>query len=114
MSLFKHREAPKPPSLPEGFEPVVRSSICTGERVACMRDRESGRLHEIELVRTDEELAAFCRRCGADGAGGAPHAGRGRTRERGAVPRRDRLCGGGCAPTGSESGTLRGVTAAIV
>ncbi len=69
MNLFRKKKAPEPefPAFSlEEYEPVVRSSICTGERVACMRDRESGKLHEIELVRTDEELAAFCRRCGAD------------------------------------------------
>ena len=69
MSIFSRRREQSDPLAafpPDRFEPVVRSSICTGERVACMRDRESGRLHEIELVRTDEELAAFCRRCGAD------------------------------------------------
>ena len=31
-----------------------------------MRDRESGKLHEIMLVRTDEDLDAFCRTCNAD------------------------------------------------
>ena len=69
MKLFGRRREPDPEVTrfdPTRFEPVIRSSICTGERVACMRDRESGKLHEIELVRTDEELAAFCRRCGAD------------------------------------------------
>ena len=64
MGLFqKHRTEPE---LPDhdlvAFEPVIRASICTGEKVACMRDRESGKLHELMLIRTDEDLAAFCRR----------------------------------------------------
>ena len=37
--------------------------ICTGEKVGCMRERATGKLHEIMLIRTDGDLAAFCRRC---------------------------------------------------
>ena len=63
MSLF-HRQKPEP-ELPEydlaAFQPVIRASICTGEKVACMRDRESGKLHELMLIRTDEDLQRFCR-----------------------------------------------------
>ena len=62
MSLF-HKKAPEPafPSFDlAAYEPVIRSSICTGERVACMRDRESGRLREVMLIRTAADLEAFC------------------------------------------------------
>ena len=63
MSLFQKRKTE--PTLPAydltAFEPVVRASICTGEKVACMRDRESGKLHELMLVRTEEDLQRFCR-----------------------------------------------------
>ncbi|MBQ7692878.1 MAG: aspartate dehydrogenase [Oscillospiraceae bacterium] len=41
---------------------MIRSSICTGERVACMRERATGRLHELMLIRSEEDIAAFCRR----------------------------------------------------
>ena len=50
----------------ENFEPVIRCSICTGEQVAYMRERQSGRLHELMLIRDAEDLAAFCRRTGAN------------------------------------------------
>ena len=50
----------------ENFEPVIRCSICTGEQVACMRERQSGRLHELMLIRDAEDLAAFCRRTGVN------------------------------------------------
>ena len=69
MGLFSKRRGEDNPlaAFPrDQFEPVVRRSICTGERVFCVRERETGRVHEIELVRTSEELAAFCRRCGVD------------------------------------------------
>jgi len=64
MKLFSKREAqPETTAFdPALYEPVIRASICTGERVACMREKESGRLHELMLIRTDADLAAFCRR----------------------------------------------------
>lgn len=52
-------EVPAFPS--EDYEPVIRCSICTGEKVACMRNRHTGRLQEISLLREPEDLAAFCR-----------------------------------------------------
>lgn len=64
MGLFKRR-APEPettPFDPAVYEPVIRSSICTGEKVACMRERETGKLQELMLIRTEEDLDAFCRR----------------------------------------------------
>ena len=68
MSIFKKKTQPAVPSIlaefpAEQFEPVIRASICTGERTACMRDRATGKLHEIMLVRTDEDLDTFCRMC---------------------------------------------------
>lgn len=64
MGLFKKRQ-PEPeitPFDPARFEPVIRASICTGERVACMRERETGKLHELMLIRTDEDVDLFRRR----------------------------------------------------
>ena len=61
MKLFQKKEKHALPaySLTE-YEPVIRSSICTGERVACMRSLESGKLHEIMLIRSDADLEEFC------------------------------------------------------
>ncbi len=64
MGLFK-RHQPEPETTafdPAVYEPVIRSSICTGEKVACMRDRTTGKLQELMLIRSDEDLAVFCRR----------------------------------------------------
>ena len=66
MGLFR-KEKPGlslPPYSLEDYEPVIRSSICTGERVACMRERATGRRHEIMLLRTEEDLDRFCRAYG--------------------------------------------------
>lgn len=65
MKLFERRREPEPEVThfdPAEFEPVIRASICTGERVACMRERETGKLHELMLIRTEEDLKTFCRR----------------------------------------------------
>ena len=66
MGLFQRKQAEL--SLPAyslaDFEPVIRSSICTGEKVACMRERATGKLHEVLFLRDDADLMAFCRRYG--------------------------------------------------
>ena len=64
MGLFKKKQM-EPETThfdPAAFEPVIRASICTGEKVACMRERTTGKLHELMLIRTDEDLALFRRR----------------------------------------------------
>lgn len=42
------------------LRPVIRSSICTGERVAGFRDIRSGKISEIMLIRSDADLDEFC------------------------------------------------------
>lgn len=64
MGLFHRREERRPVFPPEDYEPVIRSSICTGERVACMRERKTGRLREIMLLRSPGDLEAFCSQYG--------------------------------------------------
>ncbi len=61
MGLFRKKDKnPLPsPFPPEQYEPVIRSSICTGEMTACMRNRESGKLTEIMLIRSPDDLARF-------------------------------------------------------
>jgi hypothetical protein len=39
--------------------PAMRCSICTGEQVAGLKDRETGDFHELMLIRGDEDLASF-------------------------------------------------------
>jgi hypothetical protein len=68
MGLFS-RKKPEPPRFSlEEYEPVLRQSICTGERTACMRERATGRLREVQLIRDEKDLEAFCAACGADPA----------------------------------------------
>ena len=67
MGLFSRRKEAAPQFPPEQYEPVLRCSICTGEQVACMRERESGHLREIMLIRDAEDLEAFRRNYGVTG-----------------------------------------------
>ena len=64
MGLF-HKREPEPPRFPpEDFEPVLRCSICTGEQTACMREKATGKLRELELIRNEKDLQEFCRSYG--------------------------------------------------
>lgn len=61
MSLFR-KEKNKYPKFPEGdYVPVLKCSICTGEQVLCAKDRASGHIHELMLIRFPEELEDYCR-----------------------------------------------------
>ena len=41
------------------WEPVIRSSICTGEKVAGFKDKKDGRFTEVMLIRSPEDLREF-------------------------------------------------------
>lgn len=43
----------------EKLVPVLRCSICTGEQVAGFKDVETGKFHEVSLIRSEGELKAF-------------------------------------------------------
>ena len=68
MSLFSRRKRPLiTPQLP--FDPltqlpVVRSSVCTGEKVAGFKDIRSGRFTDVALIRSEGDLEAFKRAYG--------------------------------------------------
>lgn len=55
----KKRVIEKFPYDPKKQEPVIRASICTGEKVAGFRDRDGGTLHEVTLIRDYEDMKAF-------------------------------------------------------
>ena len=63
LKFFRKKEPILVPAFPAAeYEPVIRSSICTGERVACMRSLATGKLHEVMLIRSDADLEEFCSR----------------------------------------------------
>ena len=42
-----------------GKIPVIRASICTGEKVAGFKDTASGRFEELMLIRNEEDKKRF-------------------------------------------------------
>lgn len=44
---------------PERQIAIVRSSICTGEKVAGFRDKETGRFTEVMLIRSEDDMKKF-------------------------------------------------------
>ena len=63
----KQQKAPQEAYDKALSEPVIRSSICTGEKVAGFREKETGRFREVALIRTPADLEAFKRKYGIDG-----------------------------------------------
>ncbi len=45
-------------------EPVMRKSICTGETTAGLKDRENGHYTDLMLIRSEEDVRIFMKRCG--------------------------------------------------
>ena len=46
--------------------PVLKCSICTGERIAGFKDRETGHITEVLVIRSDEDLINFKKHYGID------------------------------------------------
>ncbi len=59
MGLFRRKAAPRELYDPEELTPVIRSSICTGEKTAGFRENGTGRFREVMLISSPADLAAF-------------------------------------------------------
>ena len=57
--IFKKKKIPTVSYDPDKQYPVVRSSICTGEKVAGFKDRESGHFTDVMLISSDADLERF-------------------------------------------------------
>mgnify|MGYP001638132530 CR=1 FL=1 len=44
----------------ETQKPVIRSSVCTGEKTAGFQDIHTGKFTEVMLIRTSGDLEEFC------------------------------------------------------
>ena len=51
----------------EYLYPAIRSSICTGEKVAGFKNKKTGSFTEIMLISSDRDLDAFKRTYGITG-----------------------------------------------
>ncbi len=49
---------------PEKEYPVIRASICNGEKVAGIKEKTSATFREIMTIRTGEDLKIFKEMCG--------------------------------------------------
>jgi hypothetical protein len=67
MGLFSRKKEKTLPKIRlEKYEPVLRCSICSGEQVLCLRDREDGSIHELMLIHSFGELQEICEANGVD------------------------------------------------
>lgn len=69
FDFFTGRKRPKPtyPYDPEAEKPIIRASICTGEKVAGFRNKTSGAFHEVMLIRDGKDLDEFLSAYGLSG-----------------------------------------------
>lgn len=67
MGLFHKKAKPAESFDPARLTPVIRSSICTGERTAGFREKDTGRFLEVMLIRNVADLAEFRARYGITG-----------------------------------------------
>lgn len=51
----------------EKLTPVIRCSICTGEKVAGFRDKATGKFTDVMLLKSSRDLEAFRRKYGIEG-----------------------------------------------
>ena len=54
------------PYDPETQYPVIKASICTGEKVAGFKDRADGHFTEVMLITSDTDLMVFKNAYGID------------------------------------------------
>ena len=66
LMLFRKQKEKPIEYNPDLQQPVIRCSICTGEQTAGLRDRDSGKFHEIMLIRNDTDLTRFQQMIGTD------------------------------------------------
>ena len=60
MSFWKReKKVPRKDYDREHLEPVIRSSICTGEKVAGFLDSRNGKFLEGMLLQSEEDLKTF-------------------------------------------------------
>ena len=58
MGLFKKKPTKKSYDRAH-MKPVIRASICTGEQVAGFKDTRTGKIEEIMLIKSPEDLENF-------------------------------------------------------
>ncbi len=67
MHLLSRKPAPRKTYDASALKPVIRSSICTGEKSAGFQDLKTGRFIEVSLIRGQDDLDAFRAAYGIEG-----------------------------------------------
>ena len=63
--LFKSKKATKTYDK-ETQIPVLRCSICNGERVAGFKDKVTGKFNDVTLIQNDSDLTKFMKEYGIE------------------------------------------------
>lgn len=58
MGLFKKKFVAKSYDN-ENMRPVIKASICNGEQVAGFKNMNTGKIEEVILIKTPEDLESF-------------------------------------------------------
>ncbi|MGN0316752.1 MAG: aspartate dehydrogenase [Lachnospira sp.] len=58
MGIFKKKETVHTYDR-KNEKPVIKSSICTGEKVAGFKDVHTGKIHEVMLIKNSADLDRF-------------------------------------------------------
>ncbi len=67
MGLFKSKRNQIASYDAAQLEPVIRASICTGERTAGFREISTGRFREVMLIMNQADLDSFRKQYGITG-----------------------------------------------
>ena len=67
MKLFGKKVESRKLYDKDQLTPVIRSSICTGEKTAGFRENATGRFRDVMLITSPADLAAFKERYGITG-----------------------------------------------
>ena len=67
MRLFGRKNAPRETYDTARYTPVIRSSICTGEKTAGFLETGTGRFVEVMLITSPADMEAFRERYGISG-----------------------------------------------
>ncbi|MBQ1469908.1 MAG: hypothetical protein IIZ29_03530 [Schwartzia sp.] len=67
MSIFKTTDSAASKFNPAEFTPVIRCSICTGEKVAGFRNHATGKFTDVMLIKSEHDLEIFRKKYGIDG-----------------------------------------------
>lgn len=58
MNIFQKKVSPQSYNK-EAQKPVIKSSICTGEQVAGFKDIHNGKVEEVMLIKSPEDIDKF-------------------------------------------------------